>query len=131
MKIVVGVKFNEEIKWYRTEDLVWHLDLTNFEADFLSPEIKALRMQYKVLTKQNFARFLNDLQDYEVSLDLLKNKFQNKKIGAPELIIDVDNCIFYDNFPEPNNYSSTLPDDWEYSYEDLDEVVDKENQYWN
>lgn len=44
--------------------------------------------------------------------------------------LDFDNNIFYDNFPEPNNYSLAINEDWTYSYDDFDTVVDASEQYW-
>lgn len=129
--VVVGVKYNNSIFWFLGEEDIWFLNYNKIDTSLISEKALSSRKDFINLNKSNILTFLSQNATSLLPVEALKDgiKKGNENI-FPALFIDFDNKVFYDNFPEPNNFSSAIDDDWVYSYEDLDNIVEKNEQYW-
>lgn len=131
MKVVVGIKFNQKLVWIWGDEDLWYLNFNLIDTTLISEDSLLVRKGFESLSAENISNFIKSIKNMIIGYDDLHQNIEREDINLyPALLIDFDNNIFYDNFPEPNNYSLAINEDWTYSYDDLDTVVDASEQYW-
>ena len=131
MKTITGIKYNGYIFWFLGESDIWFLNLDKIDTTLIDENALTLRKNFISIDKSNILQFLNQNNEFLLPVKDLKNCFKKQDDDLYlSLFIDFDKKVFYDNFPEPNNFNGALNTEWNYSYEDLDNVVDEKEQYW-
>ena len=143
---IVAIKKNQKINWYIANKYLWIMNLNilskeELEDYFSDSELKEIRKDFIELSSENIVDFLNKIEKYKVNIDLLKLKIleriSNNDINSDELIdfyptllIDIDNNIFYSQYPEPFAFENYIPKNWIGKYESFMTLIDEKDMYW-
>lgn len=126
--VVVAVRFQGRIRWFRCDRDWWILDVNKWRDEFIAngydvPEFNAAyRFGFTVVDESNAAEFLACLADYEVAPDTLARELAERYATAqswwdvgdlfPIMFVDVDARdvgAFYASGVAMERY---LPDGW-------------------
>ena len=106
MKTITGIKYNGYIFWFLGESDIWFLNLDKIDTTLIDENALTLRKNFISLDKSNILQFLNQNNEFLLPVKDLKNCFKKQDDDLyPSLFIDFDKKVFYDNFPEPNNFN--------------------------
>lgn len=149
--VVVAVRYNGRIRWFRCDRDWWVMDVNKWRNEFIQngyevPEFNdAYRFGFKVVNEKNAAEFLACLKDYEMAPDTLARELAQRYQTArswwdvgdlfPVMFIDFDKRevgAFYSQGTAMERY---VPDGWtsrfiDFATEYPEEVFPESSKFW-
>ena len=96
----------------------------------------SLRFGIKTVNELTCCSFLNQIRQYKITTNELKNMLMNevnydeKLAYNPSLYIDFDNKILISHYAEPESFEDFVPDGWEGKYQDFESIIPQNQRYW-
>ena len=148
--IVVVVKENRRIRWYRSERDLWVLDVNKLRNGFLAlgydvPDDDDFRFGLHIVDQQNADYFLKCMSRYEISKESLSSALSLEYPSAkswwdvqhlfPIMFVDFDECtvgaFYYDGIRMeryvPNNWCGEFID---FAIEYSEEKFSSSDKFW-
>ena len=148
--IVVVVKENRRIRWYRSERDLWVLDVNKLRNGFLAlgydvPDDDDFRFGLHIVDQQNADYFLKCMSRYEISKESLSSALSLEYPSAkswwdvqhlfPIMFVDFDECtvgaFYYDGIRMeryvPNNWCGEFID---FANEYSEEKFSSSDKFW-
>ncbi|MCH7392664.1 group-specific protein [Acinetobacter dispersus] len=137
--IVVVVKENKKIRWYRSERELWVLDVNKWKNGFralgydVPDSDDDFRFGLHIVDQQNADYFLKCMSRYEISKESLSSALSSAYPSAaswwdvqhlfPIMFVDFDECTVGAFYPDGICMERHLPDNWS------GEFIDFANEY--
>lgn len=138
-EVVIVVKLDGKIRWFRSERDLWVLDVNKWRNEFLNlgynvPEFNnKYRFGLRVVNQENARYFLNCMSQYEIDKNILSLELAEKyplahswwdvKDLFPIMFINFDNCEVGAFYPDGTPMERYIPDGWK------GEFIDFANEY--
>jgi hypothetical protein len=144
-ELIVIVHFEKEWMYFVSDKDLWILDQKAWAYSFHEAGYDVPLDDYSdrfdiPLLDENVARiFLDKMQEFKVSLEMLKDviaeKYANKKMEEesqyfPALLVDFDRKELISYFPEPFPFEKFIPPAWSGSYANFLGKIPASLQYW-
>jgi hypothetical protein len=150
-KIIVVVRYQGKINWYRSDRDIWVLDVHKWRNEFLSYgyEVPEFNEKYRfgilVIDQSTAQQFLDKISDdridkQELSFDLVKRYSSAKSWWDvmdlfPIMFVDFDNHHVGAFYHEGVPMERYIPDGWTGEFIDFandypEEVFPKEDKFW-
>lgn len=147
--IIVATVYQGVFRWYVTDYAWWFLDyrkwdnLFNDSEDGIQEDMEddySERFDIDIVDGENVDKFFEEIKDYEVSTQELREFFFTSTLVQDEcdcgegvsisLYYDFDQKIFVDFFSEPFPYYKCIPDGWREERKSAEELLKPEDIYW-
>lgn len=150
-EVVVVVRRNGKIRWYRSDRDLWILDVNKWRDEFIEngydvPEFKdSYRFGIRVVDQSTADSFLEKMSSFEVSRDSLSLELANRFVTAgswwdvqdlfPIMFVNFDSNSVGGFYPEGAPMERYLPDGWKGEFIDFaneypEDVFPKDQKFW-
>lgn len=151
IEVVVAVRRNGEIKWYRSDRDLWVLDVNKWRDEFIEngyevPEFNdSYRFGICVVDESTVNNFLDKMSRFEVSRDDLSIDLARRFATAaswwdvqdlfPIMFVDFDNKRVAGFYPEGTPLERYVPDGWSGEFVDFaneypENIFPREQKFW-
>lgn len=134
--IIVATVYKNVFNWYVTDKELWLMDLT------YDPIYCDERDNIIVLDENTAEKFLNNIKNYKMTTNQLKELFiNNLKFNeedalynfAPSIYINFDERCLYSSYPENIFFQEYVPQKWTGEYVNISSLINfinYDNRYW-
>lgn len=150
-QVVVVVRYDGKIRWFRSDRDLWVLDINKWRDEFISngydvPEFTdSYRCGILAVNKENAKRFLDCMSEFELEKDQLSMELAKRYASArswwdvgdlfPIMFVNIDDCkvgAFYQDGVKMERYIS---DGWagefiDFANEYPEEIFPTEEKFW-
>jgi hypothetical protein len=149
--VVIVIRYQNKISWYRSDRDLWVLDLNKWRDDFLSrgyavPNFSDnYRFGISIVNQETVQIFLNNMSTFEISKDELSIELARRYTSAeswwdvmdlfPIMFVDFDNSSVAAFYPEGTPMERYIPDGWTGEFIDFadeypEELFPEEDKFW-
>lgn len=138
-QVVVVVRYQGEIRWFRSDRDLWVLDLNKWRNEFINlgynvPEFKDYyRFGIHTVNKETAQQFIDNISEFELHKDELSIELAERYPAArswwdvsdlfPIMFVNFDDCKVGAFYPEGTPMERYIPDGW------TGEFIDFANEY--
>lgn len=139
--LVVAIKYDGCIEWYILEKDYCFLDYIKLEEAYCKKGYGVViddtpRFGIKVVNELTQTLFLDNIQEYRIATEELKNmlmdelNYNDRLAYNPSILIDFDNKVLTSYYAEPDSFEDFVPDGWNGKYQDFTLDIPQNQRYW-
>ncbi|MBO4913412.1 MAG: hypothetical protein J5504_11895 [Butyrivibrio sp.] len=139
--IMVLIKHCGCAEWYILDKDYCFLDYNKLEEAYRKKGYNVViddapRFGIKVVNEFTQTSFLDNIQEYKIATEELRNmltnelSFNDKLAYNPSILIDFENKVFKSYYAEPESFEDFVPDGWKGQYQDFTGDIPQNQRYW-
>jgi len=149
--IVVAVRYNGIIRWFRSDRDLWVLDVNKWRDEFIKhghavPEFKdSYRFGIHTVNQETAQQFLDCMSEFELNKDELSMELAKRYTTArswwdvsdlfPIMFVNFDDCKVGAFYPEGTPMERYIPDGWtgefiDFANEYTEDVFPVDDKFW-